>query len=84
MLHRLEGLTGTSVAVVLKAPIFAAAHFHQGITGVIAVFALALAFGAVYVRNVRNCVPLIIAHGLIDTCAMTALYLGRPGLLFGT
>lgn len=50
----------------------------------IAVFALALAFGAVYVRNVRNCVPLIIAHGLIDTCAMTALYLGRPGLLFGT
>lgn len=84
LLHRLEGLTGTSVAVVLQAAIFAAAHFYQGITGVVAIFALALVFGAVYMRNGRNLVPLIIAHGLIDTWAMTALYLGRPELLFGT
>ena len=32
----------------------------------------------------RNLVPLIIAHGLIDAWAMTALYLGRPELLFGS
>lgn len=84
LMHRLEGLTGTSAAVVLQAAIFAAAHFYQGVTGATAVFVLALVFGAVYVNNGRNLVPLVIAHGLIDTFAMTALYLGRPELLLGT
>lgn len=84
LLHRLEGLSATWVAVVLQAVIFAAAHFYQGITGVLAVFVLALVFGAVYIRSGRNLLPVILAHGLIDTFAMTAIYLGRPDLLIGT
>lgn len=83
LLHRLEGLAGTSAAVVLQAFIFAVVHFYQGITGVASIFALALVFGAVYVKCGRSLLPLILAHGLIDTYAMTVIYLGRADLLLG-
>lgn len=75
-LHRLRGLAGTYVAVVLQAFLFAIGHFYQGIVGVISIFMLGLVFGAVYVRSGGNLVPLIIAHGVIDTLALTAIYLG--------
>ena len=83
LLHRLEGLAGTAAAVVLQALIFALAHFYQGITGVVNIFVLALLFGLVYLRSGRNLLPLILAHGLIDTFSMTALYLGRSEYLLG-
>lgn len=84
LLHRLEGLTMTWIAVVLQAAIFSLAHLYQGITGVAAIFVLALVFGSLYIKSGRNLVPLILAHGLIDTWAMTVLFLGRPDLLIGT
>lgn len=84
LMHRLEQLGGMKVAIVLQAVIFSTAHFYQGVTGVVTIFFLSLVFGAVYLRSGRNLLPLIIAHGCIDTYAMTALYLGRPDLIIGT
>lgn len=83
LLYRLEGLAGTALAVILQAAIFAAAHFYQGVTGVLNILVLALVFGAVYLKCGRNLLPLIIAHGLIDTFSITLLYLGYGELLAG-
>lgn len=84
LLHRIEGLAGLRIAIVLQAIIFSSAHFYQGITGVLSVFVLSLIFGAVYVKSGRNLLPVIIAHGVIDTFALTAVYFGRIDLLFGS
>ena len=74
---RLEWLTRSPVlAVIGQAAIFALAHLYQGITGVLMVFSLGLIFGAIFYRCGRNLWPLIAAHGLIDTFAMTSIYLG--------
>jgi membrane protease YdiL (CAAX protease family) len=80
MQHRLTGMTGPLTGAFLQALIFGLAHFYQGITGIVTTFTIGLAFGLVYLRS-RNLLPLILAHGLIDTFAMTALYLGHPELL---
>ena len=84
LIHRLEQLGGIKVAIVMQAVIFSTAHFYQGVTGVVTIFCLSLVFGAVYLKSGRNLLPLIIAHGCIDTYAMTALYFGRVDLLIGT
>ncbi len=83
LLHRTEGLTGTTMAVVLQAALFGVAHFYQGVTGVVNIFVLALVFGAVYLKCGRNLLPLILAHGLIDTFSLTMIYLGRTDVLLG-
>ena len=77
LLHRFEGMHGTASAVILQAAVFAGAHFYQGLTGVLTIFGLALVFGFVYLRSGRNLLPLIIAHGLIDTFSLTMIYLGH-------
>ena len=84
LLHRTEGLTGSVMAVVLQAALFGGAHFYQGLTGVINIFVLALVFGAVYLRCGRNLLPLILAHGLIDTVSLTMIYMGKADLLVGS
>jgi hypothetical protein len=81
--HRLTGLSGAWMAVVLQALFFAAVHFYQGIGGMIEVFVVGLVFGALYLRSGRNLIPIMIAHGLIDAYGVTVLYLGRPELLAG-
>ena len=84
LLHRISGLTGTATAIVLQAALFAVAHFYQGVTGMVNIFVLALVFGAVYLKSGRNLMPLIVAHGLIDTYGLTMIYLGRADLLLGS
>lgn len=76
LLHRIETLVGTAPANVLQATIFALAHSYQGISGVISIFFLALVFGAVFMRSGRNLLPIILAHGIIDTIGLTVVYLG--------
>jgi membrane protease YdiL (CAAX protease family) len=77
ILNRLEWLTRNPVlAVVGQAAIFALAHLYQGITGVLMIFVLALIFGAVFIRCGRNLWPVIAAHGLIDTLAISSIYFG--------
>lgn len=81
LLYRLEGMVNTAAAVLLQAAIFGVAHFYQGIAGILTTFTVGLVFGIVYVKCGRSLLPMIIAHGLIDTVAMTALYFGRGDLL---
>lgn len=74
--HRLIGMTGPLTGVFLQALVFGSAHAYQGPTGIVTTFVIGLAFGLVYLRS-RNLLPVIIAHGCIDTFAMTAIYLGH-------
>ncbi|MBO6557761.1 MAG: CPBP family intramembrane metalloprotease [Pseudomonadales bacterium] len=83
LLYRMETLSNTWIAVILQALIFSLAHLYQGWMGVINIFVLALVFGIVFVRSGRSLWPLIVAHGLIDTVAITLIYIGRSDLLIG-
>ncbi len=81
--YRLEGLTNAATAVVLQAAIFGVAHFYQGFAGILTTFAVGLVFGIVYLKCGRNLLPVIIAHGAVDTFGVTVLYLGYGDLLGG-
>jgi len=83
LLHRFERLYGIGLAIILQAFLFAAGHFYQGITGMVNIFVVALVMGVVYIRAGRNFWPVIVAHGVIDTVGITALYLGYADLLTG-
>ena len=77
ILNRLEGLTRSPAwAVVGQGVIFALAHGYQGVSGVLMVFAVGVIFGFVFLRCGRNLWPVIVAHGLVDTVGITAMYLG--------
>jgi membrane protease YdiL (CAAX protease family) len=80
---RLQALFGTGraaglAAVLLQAVLFGLAHAYQGPTGILTTGAIGLAFGLVVLRT-RSLWPVMVAHGLIDTVSMLALYAGlRP------
>lgn len=82
LIPRLERLFGggglaLSIAVVAQAGLFALAHSAQGPQGAIQAGLVALTFGIAFVATKRNLWALILAHGLIDTISMTALYAGH-------
>ncbi|MDA0978400.1 MAG: type II CAAX endopeptidase family protein [Proteobacteria bacterium] len=83
LLHRIEGLSNTAIAVILQAILFAAAHAYQGWMGVVSIFLLAIIFGIVYIRCGRHLLPLILAHGIIDSISLTLVYLGHADWLTG-
>lgn len=77
---RLRALFGESrgagaLAVLAQAMLFGLAHAYQGGTGVLVSGAIGLAFGLLMLRF-RTVWPLVLAHGLIDTVSMVALYTG--------
>ena len=61
-------------AVLVQAGLFGLAHAYQGPTGMLVSGSIGLAFGLLYLRQ-RTLWPLVIAHGLIDTVGLIALYL---------
>lgn len=64
------------LSVLIPALIFGFAHmYYQGVRGLVVTGTIALALGTLYLLYKRNLWPLILAHGLVDTLAMTALYL---------
>jgi CAAX protease family protein len=83
ILDRISKTSGIYVAVFVQAAIFGLAHSYQGLAGVMPIVALALVFGCVYVRAGYNLGPLIAAHGIIDTIAITMIYLGHSDLISG-
>jgi uncharacterized protein len=83
VLDRFALLFGTHTAVVLQALLFSLGHAYQGITGVVGIFFVGVAFGAVYLRAGRNLWPAIIAHGIIDTISITLIYLGHAEVTVG-
>lgn len=67
------------LAALAQAVLFGLAHAYQGATGILISGAIGLAFGLLMLRF-RTIWPLVVAHGLIDTVSMLALYAGaRPG-----
>ena len=63
------------LAAVGQAVVFGLAHFYQGPTGIVVTGCVGLAFGLCRLR-LKSVWPLVVAHGLIDTVAMVAMYLG--------
>lgn len=77
---RLQALLGARrhagvTAAILQALLFALGHAYQGPTGILISGTIGLAFGLLMLRF-RTVWPLVIAHGLIDTVSMFALYAG--------
>ena len=83
ILDRFTRVFGAPMAIVAQAVLFGLAHSYQGITGMVHVFVLAFVFGVVYVKCGRNLWPVIMAHGLMDTLGITAIYLGQGEAMVG-
>jgi uncharacterized protein len=75
-----DGFGGTvnaeTAAAFGQATLFALGHSYLGPRGMLNAGALALVAGLGYRWNGRNLWPLFIAHGLVDSVGITALYLG--------
>ena len=69
---RLQGL----LAALVQAALFGLAHAYQGATGILVTGLLGLVFGLLYLRA-KSLWPLVLAHGLIDTLSLLALYAGK-------
>ncbi len=77
LLTRLESMLGSGGAAVLaQALLFGAGHAYLGARGALTAGAVGLAFGTVYLFAGRNLWPLVIAHGLIDSVSLVALFGG--------
>jgi hypothetical protein len=76
-----RGVGAWTLALVLPAALFGAAHFPQGLAGVLITGSIGLLFGLGYLVGRRNLWPLIIAHGMINTVAVTILFLIAQGAL---
>jgi membrane protease YdiL (CAAX protease family) len=66
----------SACALLGQAVLFSVGHSYLGPRGMLNAGMLGLVASLAYLRNGRNLWPLIIAHGLVDTIGMTALYLG--------
>jgi uncharacterized protein len=75
-----DGAGGTSsaywVAVIVTAVLFGYGHYYKGPAGILDSGMAGLILGAAYIISGRNLWTTVLAHGLIDTCSLTLLYLG--------
>jgi hypothetical protein len=65
-----------AAAVVLSALTFAIVHFYEGLAGTISNFAAGAIFGVLYLLRGRTLGSNVVAHGLADSMALIAIYLG--------
>jgi len=77
----LENYIGTSqvsktIMVVTGALLFTLAHYSQGISALINIFIISLAFYIVFICSGRNIYATILAHAIIDTVGLYQIYLG--------
>lgn len=78
----LERLLGGSktvpalAAIVAQAVLFGLLHLYQGAGGAVMAGSIGLVLGAVWLFSGRNLWAGIVVHGLVDSTAMTAIYLG--------
>ena len=64
------------IAVFVQAGIFGALHSYLGAGGALLAAVMGLVLGVTYTLGGRNLWACIVLHGLIDTTAVTTLYLG--------
>ena len=67
---------GVVGALISQSALFALGHLYLGPRGMLNAGVLGLLSGAAYLANGRNIWPLVIAHGLVDSVALTMIYLG--------
>jgi membrane protease YdiL (CAAX protease family) len=85
LLSRLANLFGPTapgllLACLIQGALFGAVHAYQGMAGVILTGIGGLVLAAVYFLSGRNLWTLIIAHGAVDSWALTRIFLfGVPG-----
>ena len=72
-----RGKPGWSAAVVVQALTFGALHAYQGLHGIIATGVIGFVFALVYLACGRRLLPLVIAHGTINTAILVVLYLNN-------
>jgi membrane protease YdiL (CAAX protease family) len=65
-------------AMVFVAVLFGYGHFYKGPAGIVDSAVAGLVFGAAYLVSGRNLWASVLAHGLVDTYGVTALYFGWP------
>lgn len=70
-----QGRIGWSAALIVHAVIFGAMHAYQGLPGMVTTGIVALIFGGIYLISNRRLLPVILAHGIINTVSLTAYYL---------
>jgi membrane protease YdiL (CAAX protease family) len=70
---------GMAIALIINALIFGAAHYYQGITGVVDTALAGLVLGIFYFVSGRNLWLPILTHGIIDTTGFLLIYLGLYG-----
>lgn len=71
-----EGWPATLLAVFAQAALFGTLHLYQGPAGAAAAGAIGLAFGLTWWIAGRNLWAGILLHGIFDSLAMTAAWLG--------
>ena len=64
------------VAVIVVAVLFGIGHWYKGLSGVVDSGMVGLVLGASYLLTGRNMWTCVLAHGLIDTFGVAALYFG--------
>jgi len=78
-----DALGGTRAALwlatVVSAVLFSDGHYYQGPAGLIDSGIAGLILAAAYLAAGRNLWACILAHGLIDTVGVAALYFGWNG-----
>ena len=71
-----DGRWGTAAAIGVQGALFGALHAYQGVSGATVAAALGVGLGLVWWGSGRNLWAGIVVHGLIDTSAITVIYLG--------
>lgn len=71
-----DGRWGTAAAIVMQGVLFGALHIYQGVSGATVAAALGVGLGLVWWGSGRSLWAGIVIHGLIDSSAMTVIYLG--------
>ena len=78
-LERIIGGPGrwtTPAVILIQAALFGILHLYQGIGGAAIAGTIGLVLGFIWLFSGRNLWPGIVIHGLIDSGAMTAIFLG--------
>ncbi len=80
VLNRLADLFGRrklgwGAAIALQSVIFGCLHAYQGLHGIIATGVISVILSLVYLASGRRLAPVVLAHGMLDTIILTALYL---------
>jgi membrane protease YdiL (CAAX protease family) len=77
LLHRLVAAFGAAwgpLAVVLQAVLFGVGHAYLGARGVATAVVVGLVLGTAWLRNGGRLAPLVLAHGVIDSISLAAIY----------